>query len=406
MKESHWRRSNVRGGLPSVPLVTSDPIYGTVELPGWIRPLLTSAAIQRLRWIALSNVPSLSYPMIAGVSRYAHSLGVTLLADRISRRLGMEMDDRKTLVCAAMLHDAGIPPLGHLTEQSFELCGYPIDHEDALRSVILEQGRIFSQMPNGQKVGVSDALVRMDVDALEVFEAILGRNDVGRLLRSDMDIDNIDNVVRIFRLTGDDSGYDPYQLAMRFFLDGDGKAKNEWAEVRRRLYSRLMFSMPDFAMKATTKRYICSFLEKRLAEHRAGHLDDSTLLQQILFLHDSQLYELLAQECPASAAMSYGQFDRVVAKGWVDCGSDPVVRGLREAIDDVGEGYYFDHIPDKRVKDASGCFGSGALVGAFCVSSGSQEADIACASVFRNWRVASIDEDADSARPSIQPELF
>ena len=394
------------GGSQAVPLVTSDPIYGKVELPEWIRPLLISPAIQRLRWIALSNVPSLSYPMISGVSRYAHSLGVTLLADRISLRLGMDENDRKSLMCAAMLHDAGIPPLGHLTEEAFARCGYPIDHEDALRAVILDQGRIFSQMPNGQKVGVSDALSHINVDAQRVFDAVVGQNELGRILKSDMDIDNIDNVVRIYRLIGKDSGYDPYRLAIRLFVDDDYAAKSEWAEVRRRLYSRLMFSMPDFAMKATTKRYISMYLKERLLSVCTDRIDSSALLQEIMFLRDSQFCELLAEEYPASANMAYGSVDRIVRLGWLDTSSQPILDELQSAVDNVGNGYYFDHIPDKRVKDASGEFGSGALVGAFCVSSGSREADQTCGSVFRRWRVASIDKNTHSGEPSIQPELF
>ena len=406
MSKAHQGTSHPGRDLSSVPLVTSDPIYGIVTLPTWIRPLLMSPAIQRLRWIALSNVPSLSYPMIAGVSRYAHSLGVTVLADRIAQRLRMEADDHKSLVCAALLHDAGIPPLGHLMEESFGLCGFPLDHEGALRSVILEQGRIFSQMPSGQKVGVSAALAHMNVDALKVFGAILGQNELGRFLKSDMDMDNIDNVARIYRLTGDDPGYDPCGLAIRYFVGGDGTAKDEWAEVRRRLYSRLMFSIPDFALKATTKRYICAFLRERWGQGPEEDLDGLASLHSILFLHDSQLWELMARECPGSAGLRYGQIDRVVAEGWVDCRSGPVLGGLRTAIDDVGADYYFDYIPDKRVKDPSGRFGSGALVGAFCESSGSWEADQACTATFRTWGVRGIEDHRGAGRPSTQAELF
>ena len=394
--------STSRAGLPLVPLVTSDPIYGTVELPDWTRPLLTCPAVQRLRWIALSNVPSLSYPMIAGVSRYAHSIGVALLADRIARRLGMSDDDYKSLVCAAMLHDAGIPPLGHLTEESFSMCGCPIDHEDMLRSIILEQGRLFLQAPGGQRMGVTDALSRVNVDAQKVFGAILGRDELGVVLKSDMDIDNIDNVVRIYRLTGPDSGYDPYQLARRFFVDADSTAKDDWAEVRRRLYSRLMFSIPDFSLKATTKRHICSLLRGRLANKRANDVDGSTLFHDILLLDDAQFRELLAKECPESIGMSYSRVDRIVVKGWIE--STLVLDELRGAVTNIAPEYYFDYIPDKRVKDANGCFGSGALVGAFCMTAGSREADMECAALFKTSRVASIDELG--GQPSFQAELF
>ena len=344
--------------------------------------------------------------MIAGVSRYAHSLGVTWLAVQIAQHLKMTDDDYKSLVCAALLHDAGIPPLGHLTEESFDLCGHPIDHEGSLRSLILEQGRIFAQMPSGRKIGVSDALSKIDVDASRVFDAVLGRSDLGHYLKSDIDIDNIDNIVRIFRLTGNESGYDPHKLAVRYFVSGDNTAKDEWADVRHRLYSRLMFSIPDFAMKATTKRLICSYLRLRFEEDGNVGAEHSEILQEILFFNDSQFFTLLADESATAADMAYGRTDRLVTHGWIERRSTPVLNSLRTAIHDVGDGYYFDHIPDKRVKDSGGGFGTGALVGAFCISTGSRESDKACESAFRNRQVAPIYHNIDPTQPSIQRGLF
>ena len=75
-------------------------------------------------------------------------------------------------------------------------------------------------------------------------------------------------------------------------------------------------------------------------------------------------------------------------------------------IDDVGHDYYLDYIPDKRVKSANGRFGSGTLVGAFCTSAGSTQADKACTSVFKTSGVAAIGERTGAGQPSIQSALF
>ena len=61
-----------------------------------------------------------------------------------------------------------------------------------------------------------------------------------------------------------------------------------------------------------------------------GELVDGTeLIRDILFLHDGQFFELLANDCPASTRMLYGRLDRVVAKGWIENGSADMLNALR-----------------------------------------------------------------------------
>ena len=80
--------------------------------------------------------------------------------------------------------------------------------------------------------------------------------------------------------------------------------------------------------------------------------------------------------------------------------------GIRDDIQKIGGEYYFDYIPDKRIKDSCGKFGSGALLGVFCASKGSSQLDQDCASVFDRWQVAPIEGRGESVRPSIQLSLL
>ena len=173
-----------------------DSMYGEFQLPDDVTPLVETSIIHRLRWIALSNIPSLSYPMISGVSRFSHSIGVAYLGSILSNQLGYSRTKRNTLLCSALLHDAGMPPLGHLTEEALTLLNIKFDHEESLGIILLMEGNRFALMPDGEKVGVTEALNKAKVNSSEVFDAISGKGELGNIVSSSIDIDNIDNVAR------------------------------------------------------------------------------------------------------------------------------------------------------------------------------------------------------------------
>ena len=395
-----------RGRFAAIPITISDSIYGSVQLSDWLTPLLMSPAVQRLRWLSLSNVPSLTYPMISGVTRYAHSLGVSFLAERVALGLGMSSHETKALLCAALLHDAGMPPVGHLTEEAFALYGYRIDHEETLRALLLEEGRIYAQMPDGARIGVSEALYRIGADADLVFDSILGRGPLGGFVRASIDLDNIDNVERIYRLTGPTIGYDPKEVAWEHFVKGNENSKGKWERVRYELYNRLMFSLPDFVLKATTKRLLGDHIRGSTGGDR-GAPACREVLRRILLLTDSELLGMLGASMGSEGrSLASGEMDRLVDWGWIENRVSEGFDYVRDEVQDVGDPYYFDHIPDKRAKDELGNFGAGALVGVFCAGSGSRERDDTCVSILRDGEVLPIQGEHSIPETRVQGSLF
>src|SRR5688500_8815555 len=93
-----------------------DPIYGRVTLDPFLAELISQPELQRLRDIRLSNINSFLLPGGANVSRFEHSVGTALLADRTAKCLNLLERDHRQLVCAALLHDVAITPFGHLME--------------------------------------------------------------------------------------------------------------------------------------------------------------------------------------------------------------------------------------------------------------------------------------------------
>lgn len=343
-----------------------DSIYGEFVHKDWVQPIIVTPVMQRLRWIALSNIPSLTYPMISGVSRYAHSIGVSHLADILSDSLNLNETDRKNLVCAGLLHDAGMPPLGHLTEEVLASLNIDFDHENSLRIILLEEGRRFSLMPDGEKVGLTEAINRIHADSRQIFDAIIGNGRLGQYIASSMDIDNIDNVIRLYRIIfPNQEGYNPELITRGYFVHSSNaqEFKDKWDLIREKLYTKLMFSIDDFQQKATMKRMIKAYFLSKLKDKEG---DTNKVVDRIRFINDSQfLGEILKCISDTNEHCSFysGRHDSLVIYGWVEEIDKP---GLIELRDKMTKGnYYLDYIPDKRFKGKSLPNKKGALVGLF-----------------------------------------
>lgn len=341
----------------------SDSVYGVYDVEPFLIPLIKTPVVQRLRWVALSNIPSLSYPMISGVSRYAHSLGVAHLGGVLARELNLSSSDKVSLVCAGLLHDAGMPPLGHITEEALLALDIEYDHEESLRIVLLEQGKRFSQMPDGEKAGITEAINKIHGDSSAIFEAIIGEGRLGKYVSSDIDIDNIDNIIRLYRLIfPEEKGYCPVDMANGFFCDSgkNNYFKDSWNKVRKELYTKLMFSIEDFAQKASMKRLIKSFISYELLEN-----DKDNVIDSIRFLNDYQFLNriLLKLESVNDGCQFYsGKYDQIISYGWVESITKQKLLSAKKEI--LGKNYYFDFIPDKRSKNKQS-MSPGALVGVF-----------------------------------------
>lgn len=342
-----------------------DSIYGEYSTPKSLERLIKSPVVQRLRWVALSNIPSLTYPMIAGVSRYSHSLGVAHLGDTLGVSLGLSETDRTSLICAGLLHDAGMPPLGHITEEAMSSLGIKFEHEESLKMILLEEGRRFQQMPDGEKVGVTEALMGLHADAGVVFSSITGDGPLGALVSSTMDIDNIDNVIRLYRLIfPSKEGYNPVSIAHGYFSGTKEKdeCRSQWEHVRLELYTKLMFSIEDFVQKASMKRMIRAYLACELAQK-----DEQEVIDSLRFLNDYQFLNKILETLGSheiGRSFYSGKYDRLIAHGWVNSISKEELNLVRDALED--DGYYFDFIPDKRSKSNDAVKERGALIGLFC----------------------------------------
>jgi HD superfamily phosphohydrolase len=222
--------------------------------------------IQRLRDVRLSNINSILLPGSANISRYEHSLGVAYLASVAADNLRLGRRERLALACAALMHDVGITPFGHLMEEAFRWAGFAFDHESRLKAVFEgdEVGNVEFQIFRGRSAGVrrvlelkefKDAGIRMD----DVFRVKGGLGATGALLNGTIDIDNIDNVCRMAHHIGLPFRHQlGTELVHGFYIDNaelcydaaQVSLIHEWLSLREHLYDVLMTNPFDFVAKA------------------------------------------------------------------------------------------------------------------------------------------------------------
>jgi HD superfamily phosphohydrolase len=269
-----------------------DPLYGLVTFDEEINALIATPIVQRLRHIRLSNIDSLDMPGVANVSRFEHVIGTGHLALQVGLDWRLSTTDRLQLTAAALLHDWAITSYGHLVEEALQYVGTGFDHELLMRQIQAGQkpdeiGGIERQVLVGRETGLYQWAVRVVGGSeparrllSDITDCIYGKGRLGKLIASDVDLDNLDNVYRLAMHMGREvDRLTPIRLANAIydidrasgtpvFRQEAAKDIEEWRVVRRDLYEHLMLAEDDFAGKLM-------LLYATVTAYQAGELTQS-----------------------------------------------------------------------------------------------------------------------------------
>jgi HD superfamily phosphohydrolase len=234
-------------------MFVADSLYGGTTLPGWISSLLLTPEVQRLRGIRLINSSSPSLAALSDARRYTHTLGVVHLALVSLESQTATKGDARALICAAICHDLGTPPFGHLFEYLLSaMAGW--SHEYVVRSILDATYRRegpYHQITPGHQLGLGKALRDLDIEPATVAGLARGEGVLGPLVAGSIDLDNVDNVYRMAHLLGlpSDGRQSAMRLAASLHVRGGRLAVTReslgllasWATIRRRVYEVLAF---------------------------------------------------------------------------------------------------------------------------------------------------------------------
>jgi HD superfamily phosphohydrolase len=264
-----------------------DCLYGPVPLTEWEYTLLLSPEIQRLRGVRLSNIDSLLLTGLAGINRFEHSVGVLILAKKwLDAHPETPEKWQKIIKAAALFHDYQNTPFGHSIEYVFD--DNPADTgfdrsgaAESFRGAPYQFTRLFS------------ADERREIDAL-----IKGQGPYGALISNDIDLDNLDNVIRaayhMGLITAEEKNLPRILTATLRVVEGKLAGTPEsvtlikkWQAIREELYNLLLLNEADFSAKAMLTCALETALEAGTlagSDRQAGNWRKSLTDQELLDL--------------------------------------------------------------------------------------------------------------------------
>jgi HD superfamily phosphohydrolase len=243
-----------------------DPLYGRIRLSPLESKIVFSPDVQRLRYVRLCNINSLMVVGASEVNRFEHAIGVLRLANDWLDVHRLPEVDANDFRVAALLHDFQTGPFGHSIQ--YVLKDSRIDggfeHEDVETG---RRGRYYQDITaNASFAGLQFRAADICRDRWKhVSDLIRGEGKLGSLISGTIDLDNIDNVLRLAYHTGiteeTDAGVARY-LAQDIFPSPEGLQVSalsiprieRWQQIRRRLYELLLLDWAEFSGKAMLTR--------------------------------------------------------------------------------------------------------------------------------------------------------
>ncbi len=229
--------------------VIHDAIHGSMKIDGVVLDVVKTPEFQRLRHIRQLGLAFLVYPG-ANHSRFEHSLGAWNVAKRLSAELGLPQDEALLLETAALLHDIGHGPFSHTFESIYKHYTQEYDHMRLGQRIILGKIDITDGNGGGE---IPEILERWGIDPKAVADLILGKHErryLGQALHGDVDVDQIDYLIRDAHYTGVAHGIIDMERLLKVLTIHDGELVVEEKGVeavegmmvaRSLMYSRVYF---------------------------------------------------------------------------------------------------------------------------------------------------------------------
>ncbi len=231
--------------------IIHDGIHGSMKISGLILDLVKTPEFQRLRNIRQLGLAYLVYPG-ANHTRFEHSLGAWDIARRLSAEVDLDESESMLLQVGALLHDIGHGPFSHTFESIYKHYVKEHDHMRLGQDIILGRTNITEREDGGRIPEIIEAY-DYDFTARDVAELILGRHGkpyLGHMLHGDVDVDQLDYLIRDAHYTGVAHGIiDVERLLKVLKIHGDELVVDEkgieavegMMVARSLMYSRVYF---------------------------------------------------------------------------------------------------------------------------------------------------------------------
>ena len=224
-------------------------------------------------------------------NRREHSVGVAKLAETYAFEVEMDEKERKTLVCAALLHDVGHGPLSHTLEPVFEE-RFGINHHRTTRDIIEGSTRFGLQ--------ILDILREFDVDPDAVL-SLIEREEGGDhafLFSAPINIDTLEGIMRCRAFVGPRPAFGSASAVVRRWATSGTLPQNDFDDfwsLKNSVYNlvinapigRLLDTVAQSFMAANIDRFSKDDFLKTERSFRASHPELFTYLSVVLEHEDN-----------------------------------------------------------------------------------------------------------------------
>ena len=266
-----------------------DPLYGTFEIPTFLRQLVLAPEVRRLMGVRLLNAPTPTLPTLSEIRRFSHTLGVLRLV-LLNPLVGFSKEELRAFSAAILIHDAATPPFAHLLEYYLrDRSGW--DHEAALPGLLTGHefaSNIAHQILPGEELRFRQICSKAKIDFDLVIEIVRKKHPSAQLLFGTLDFDNLDNVLRMAWAVGQKTETQHFlDLARSLSVSIDGElllseelrpALATWASTRTAVYDVLVFDDVTVATQAVlTKAIRLHFSDQSVSDIQWASRDEDLI---------------------------------------------------------------------------------------------------------------------------------
>lgn len=270
-----------------------DPLYGRIDFSDFEFKLIHLPEVQRLRYIRMCNINSLLVTGASEISRFEHTIGVLRLTQEWISNHQISKFDANNLRAAAILHDMQTGPFGHSLQYVLEDNKVDGDftHDDITHGLesTYYQDILASATFCGKHFGAQKLL---GLNWKNVASLIRGDGPFGSLISGKMDLDNIDNVVRLGYHVGVAKIEDAeiaLSLARHIMPSENGfsipliaiQEIERWQMIRKDLYRLLLLDWAEFSAKAMLTRAMERAVDLNIVGSDSWLKTDSELLDHL-----------------------------------------------------------------------------------------------------------------------------
>lgn len=239
-------------------MLFTDHLYGTIDFRGTpyenlIYELLGCPEVQRLRHVRLMNFDVPYIQDLAATKRLPHSIGTCFIAFKTVEKTALPLETKKKIITAALIHDIGILPFGHLLESTIKKKKPGFSHEKLVYSILTgtyHPTNIYHQILGAESLRLNKVLRQYKINPDEIFDLICPDKKNPTAISADIDLDNIDNVHRMANLLGyDKAKANLHSLSSQITIDKQNRLvfENnaiesiiEWLKMRQSIYTMII----------------------------------------------------------------------------------------------------------------------------------------------------------------------